>query len=170
MDITHNDYELNSKKYIFSLVREFSIRESHSIPRAFAMKVMASSLSDQAKNLVWLSLDSLVNEGIFRKENGNYFLTELGDHTIYGLPSKGSYSLEARKEILNLVRKERLQAGHALTERAIYQFTMMANLNPNVKEALVPELIKMIDEGLFEQTTDNRTLLTAKGFSAVNMA
>ncbi|WP_272668672.1 hypothetical protein [Providencia sp. PROV145] len=168
MNSIQNDYENNSRHYIFDLVRQFTIRQSHCLPNAFVMKVKTSSLSLQSQDLVWSTLESLVDEGIFRKDNGNYFLTELGDQKIYGTPTGGSYSLEARKEIFNLVKTQRLQPGHALSDRAFYQFAMTANLNPNVKNALADELVNMIGEGFFEQTADDRTLLTEKGFSAIN--
>lgn len=68
---------------------------------------------------------------------------------------------EMKSFILSLASELRLDEGHALPPNVLMIRTI--NLNPKQKDALLPALEKLMEEGVFEETDDGRVLLTAKG-------
>ncbi len=68
---------------------------------------------------------------------------------------------EMKRYILSLASEIRMDEGHALPPNLLMHRTI--NLNPKQKDALVPALEKLIEEGVFEETADGRVLLTTKG-------
>jgi len=68
---------------------------------------------------------------------------------------------EMKRFILSLASELRLDEGHALPPNVLMHRTI--NLNPKQRDALVPALEKLVEEGVFKETEDGRVLLTAQG-------
>lgn len=72
---------------------------------------------------------------------------------------------EMKVFILSLASELRLDEGHSLPSNVLMHRTI--NLNPKQRDALVPALEKLVEDGVFEETADGRILLTAKGKDAL---
>lgn len=68
---------------------------------------------------------------------------------------------EMRQFVLSLASELRLDEGHALPPHVLMNRAI--NLNPKQKDALLPAIEKLVEEDIFEETSDGRVLLTAKG-------